>query len=378
MIKEISYHSLSEHIIETIHYMQHPLENLLFFDIETTGFHRERDHITSITFLVLEDVQKSPLDTTRLNLDLSSGHFAKITQIFCESITDELQLLIASKEILESYPIYVTYNGHAFDIPYLKTKYQYYNILILLNKCMSIDLYSISKKILKLSSYTLKNVEIALGIHRTDTISGSECVQLYDTFLKTGDFTLARLILNHNIEDVLNMLELTQLFKHSTDYFATTLNVFPLMPSNPYHANQDSLSEPMSEPISVPLLDPMSRLNTVINRIYVHSIHYKNDFCSIALLSSCELSSHIITVEGLSCHKLSEDLYTVRFPIKVITNESSQVIYLDPMIQNLLKINTFSYSILQYNKEWIYSNIQMILTCILKDFLLGSYKLNLL
>lgn len=176
-----------------------PTENILLFDIETTGFSRSKDTLVSITAA-----------------ELLMNH-AIIHQWFAESPLDEVQILNDFNVLQGSKPYHVTYNGHSFDIPFLYCKYQYYNIFTTLNKCKSCDLYRVSKRVLSLESYKLKHIEKALGIVREDTISGKECIALYEEYLKIGKPENAQLILQHNFEDVLNLIYIARVLSYLSD-----------------------------------------------------------------------------------------------------------------------------------------------------------------
>lgn len=176
-----------------------PTENILLFDIETTGFSRSKDTLVSITAA-----------------ELLMNH-AIIHQWFAESPLDEVQILNDFNALQASKPYHVTYNGHSFDIPFLYCKYQYYNIFTTLNKCKSCDLYRVSKRVLSLESYKLKHIEKALGIDREDTISGKECIALYEEYLKIGKPENAQLILQHNFEDVLNLIYVARVLSYLSD-----------------------------------------------------------------------------------------------------------------------------------------------------------------
>lgn len=175
------------------------LEHLLIFDIETTGFHRQYDKVIAITILIFE---------------------AKVTTIrqwFSESPHEEKDMLMALKPYFDQIPVHMTYNGHSFDIPFLISKYNNYNISIGLNKSKCYDLYRFARKALDLESYKLKQIEQALNIERSDMISGKECTELYNEFLQSNDVNLAHTILKHNYEDVLNLVDLFPIIERLDD-----------------------------------------------------------------------------------------------------------------------------------------------------------------
>lgn len=169
------------------------LEQILIFDIETTGFHRKKDTVIAITILTYE------------------CSAVMIRQWFSENATEEKNILLTVKPYFDNTPIHITYNGHSFDIPFLLSKYSNYNISVGLNKSKCYDLYRIARKTLTLHSYKLKQIEKALNIERTDLISGKECTEMYLAYLNTNDQKFADTILQHNFEDVLNLVDLLPL-----------------------------------------------------------------------------------------------------------------------------------------------------------------------
>lgn len=178
-----------------------PLEDLLFFDIETTGFHRAKDQVISITLA-----------------HYSEKHW-HIIQWFTESPTDEKAMLLEANEFFLDKPVHLTYNGHSFDIPFLLSKYEHYTIFTSLNKIKCYDLYRIARNSLQLDSYKLKNIERALGIFREDLISGKECTELYKSYLLKKDLAIPEKILLHNYEDVLNLIELAKILNYTPETY---------------------------------------------------------------------------------------------------------------------------------------------------------------
>lgn len=172
-------------------------EPLLFFDIETTGFHRDYSKLVSISML-------------ELSHDALNFHF-----YFNDTGNEERDLLIAASPLLASKCL-VSFNGDSFDIPYLLHKFALHKLPAPLSVAKNIDLMKVAKEVLRLPSYKLKNIEIALGIARTDTLSGLDCVAAYQDYLSSHDHRQAELIANHNEEDTLNLMTLlSRLLEHN-------------------------------------------------------------------------------------------------------------------------------------------------------------------
>src|SRR5699024_2811207 len=78
-----------------------PLDQLLFFDIETTGFSPASSSLYLIGMLSFED-----------------GYW-NLTQLFAESLSDEQMLLETFFQILAQKKLLIHFNGDMFDIPYI-------------------------------------------------------------------------------------------------------------------------------------------------------------------------------------------------------------------------------------------------------------------
>ena len=292
-------------------------KNILFFDIETTGFNRTNDHIISITFMYYDK------------------HAWQIKQLFAESTTDEILLLSESASIFDDKEIHITYNGNAFDIPFLNAKYSYYNISAALNKSKSYDLYRIAKATLSLDNYKLKSIEKYLNIERIDQISGLECIANYKSYLSTKDLQYANLILDHNYEDVLNLLSLTKII--------------------------DFLSPEMLNSFKVRYFCNNSKL------YYIDSQLLKNDYLEIRLWhynkSKFQLgtlnSSNFYYDNGTQIVNEKENILLIKVPIYTKDIEGVQLVFIDyeSFDNTHLKLDDIQQAIIQYNEYFINDNI---------------------
>lgn len=166
------------------------MKNILYFDIETTGFDKNRDNIILI----------------------SSGNFVDYNkfctiQYFAESLEDEERVLYNFGHDIINYNSWCSYNGIAFDEPFICERMLRANINFQPPK-HHIDLYRYVRpyyKQLGMRRCNLKTVEKYIGISRKDQIDGGMSVDLYNDFLDTKDKTLEDTIMLHNYEDVLNL-----------------------------------------------------------------------------------------------------------------------------------------------------------------------------
>ena len=125
-------------------------------------------------------------------------------------------MLLTLKQIIHEADIdyFVSFNGNAFDFPFLNARYQHYKIDYAITKAANIDLLKVARmnqKHLNLPDFKLKTVEQYVGIHRTDVISGKDSIVLYDAYLESKSDALRNTILLHNFDDLVNMVPLLKM-----------------------------------------------------------------------------------------------------------------------------------------------------------------------
>lgn len=166
------------------------MNSIAYFDIETTGFEKDKDHIILI----------------------SLGHFNEagdftIKQYFAEELTDEVEVMYAFASDLNRFDRWCSYNGLAFDEPFILRRMQKNNI-IFTQPSQHIDLYRMIRpyyRQLGMERCNLKTVEKFLGVEREDQIDGGMSVELYYQYLDTKNEELKDILMLHNYEDVLNL-----------------------------------------------------------------------------------------------------------------------------------------------------------------------------
>ena len=208
--------SLHSTVLENFQYPEEilsliPPEDFVLFDIETTGLSHSKTHVILIGYIVYEN----------------SNYI--LHQIFCENRSEEVDLLKAFQKVLESKTYCITYNGRAFDIPYLNSRYKHNNIPYEIQKFRNLDIMRLVKRnrsYFEFEDFKLKTVEKFLGIQREDTISGKESVELYIAYEISKSRELEEKILLHNYEDILYLLQCLEIVKHAqTDsIYAETTN----------------------------------------------------------------------------------------------------------------------------------------------------------
>lgn len=132
----------------------------------------------------------------------------QIHQYFLGRSGNEKELLQEYCQMLSHADVIITYNGKAFDLPFLKQRLAYYNLDIDLDICQSFDLYRALHKYSRLRevlpNLKQKTIESFLGLssERRDEISGFESVHLYNEYIRNGSQRIKELILLHNHDDL--------------------------------------------------------------------------------------------------------------------------------------------------------------------------------
>lgn len=204
-------------------------EDVLFFDIETTGLSARSAGLYLIGVLTYTDKNWTLL------------------QYFCEDVADEPAVLQAFFELLRTKKILISYNGDGFDIPFLRHMVEQYGLraprphhstalhdradcpatdgsaiddtrpLYSFDTVESFDLFKKFrplKHLLGLPDLKLKSCERFLGIDREDRFTGGELIEVYFEWQKTKTPALLDTLLLHNAEDIANLPNLLPLLRY--------------------------------------------------------------------------------------------------------------------------------------------------------------------
>lgn len=169
-----------------------PIENILFFDIETTGFSGD----TSTLYLI---------GCTYYQKEAAGWH---MLQWFADTPDSEPDLLTAFFTLLKRYSTLVHFNGDMFDIPYLLKRCRHYHLPYDFSQVTSVDIYRKIrpyKKLLGLESLKQKSIEQFLGVHRTDCCTGGQLIEVYKDYLVSHDAYLYDMLILHNEDDLKGM-----------------------------------------------------------------------------------------------------------------------------------------------------------------------------
>ncbi|WP_077366871.1 ribonuclease H-like domain-containing protein [Anaerosalibacter sp. Marseille-P3206] len=225
--------------------------NICFFDIETTGFNRNKD----IVYLV--------------GLLIYNGKDYILKQYLLEEVDEEKILLNCLIKDFNDCECLITFNGDSFDIPFLDSKYKNHHIDYKIPIEKSFDIYKIiksNKYLFDLKNFKLKSIEKYLGINRKDTLSGKECIDLFYDYLDNKNDKSKKLILQHNYDDL-----------YYLPYVLKILDIIEYKKTIVLSSNSSNKIKLKIEDFKV--IDDMMNINCITNSIEIEPlIIYESDY----------------------------------------------------------------------------------------------------
>jgi uncharacterized protein len=188
---------------ETLYYLSRDeefrglgLDTALFLDLETTGL---AGGTGTIPFLV--------------GLGYYRGDRFVVAQYFLAEPGEEERMLEDLARLFEEggFRSVVTYNGKAFDLPLLETRFILKRQKLRLTDLPHLDFLFSARHLWKHKHESCRLFHLArevVAADRSEDIPGAEIPFRYFDYLRTGDFGQIEPILYHNQEDILSLLGL--------------------------------------------------------------------------------------------------------------------------------------------------------------------------
>lgn len=171
------------------------LSRLAFLDIETTGL---AGGAGTLAFLIGVGV-------------IENDHFI-LRQYFLRDPSEEASLLHGISELISDRVGLVTYNGRAFDVPIVQTRFTLARRPFDLASYPNLDLLPAARRLWRgrYENCSLGTLETAiLGFTRTsEDVPGYLIPQFYVDYLRTRDARDMQRVIYHNAEDILSMVTL--------------------------------------------------------------------------------------------------------------------------------------------------------------------------
>lgn len=213
-------------VSETVYPLHHshgllPLGALRTHDPQTVAL-LARDAITS----GVDPCRAAFIDTETTGLSGGTGTYTflvgvgyyaddefHVRQFFMRDVTEEQALLHLMSETLRGFQAVVSFNGRAFDLPLLTTRFILSRMDPPLTGLPHLDLLFPARRLWRprLASCALSSLEEnVLGVIRESTdVPGWLIPGLYFEYLRTGDARSMPRVLYHNVQDILSLVTLT-------------------------------------------------------------------------------------------------------------------------------------------------------------------------
>lgn len=186
-----------------------PLSDILFIDIETTGF----SAASSVCYLI--------------GCAYYDGIHFTCRQFFADKPVEEKDILKEFLTFASRFKVLIHFNGNNFDIPYLQDKSRKYGLEFTLAGMSGVDLYRRTapyKNFLKVPNCKQKTLEQYIGINREDTCNGGELINVYQQYVQLFNVDALAKLLLHNENDIQGMIQLIPILAYS-DIFNDKLTV---------------------------------------------------------------------------------------------------------------------------------------------------------
>ncbi len=140
-------------------------------------------------------------------------HTLHLTQWILTGFAGERPMLAALKATLANVRLIVTYNGAAFDLPLLRTRFRMHQLADPMTSCAHADLLPWARRNRRKEwpDARLQTLERAgLGVERIDDLPGADVPKAWSNWLSAGDAGPLRRAVEHNRLDLITLAVLLE------------------------------------------------------------------------------------------------------------------------------------------------------------------------
>jgi uncharacterized protein YprB with RNaseH-like and TPR domain len=185
-----------------------------------------------------------------------------LAQFFMRDPVEEPAQLTALEEFLAPCQAVVTFNGKAFDVPLLSTRYAFHSWQTPFSELTHVDLLHLARRLWRerLSSRTLSNLEAHImgALRSQEDIPGWMIPAIYFDYLRDGDARPLQRVFYHNAMDVLSLAALL-------DHTANLLTD-PLRLGSQYSVDLIAMAR---------LFEDLGEIETAAN-LYLHGLEHED------------------------------------------------------------------------------------------------------
>ena len=178
---------------------------IVFLDIETTGFSRLYDSVYLIGMLYMEPSMQ--------------GLTPVVRQYLAGSVEEESKVLRQALDELRRFSVCVTYNGSLFDLPFMEEKSKRLRIWSAedqqwITRMRLVDLlrqYRRYQSFFGWPNMRLTTLEKEMGETRRDPFNGGQLIEVFHEYARSDDPKLEAVLLLHNYEDMIYLPSLLRI-----------------------------------------------------------------------------------------------------------------------------------------------------------------------
>lgn len=177
-------------------------EQCVFIDIETTGLSSEHSFIYLVGVAYYNSTSAS----------------YEIKQWLIQNPSEEKEMLTEVIEFINKFNTLVHFNGNSFDLPFITSRCKANGLDCSFDNFTGLDIFrrvSSMKHFLKLDNCKQKSIEMFLGIDRDDQYTGKDLIKVYREYSALPSDDKEQLLLLHNHDDMLGMLEILPILNYS-------------------------------------------------------------------------------------------------------------------------------------------------------------------
>ena len=166
------------------------LEDILFFDLETTG-------LSCVPLFLIGAL-------------VWDGEALEVRQYFARDYAEERATLSLFHALAAGKRAFVTFNGRSFDVPFLRARAAVHHIPFQ-EAPVHLDLLHLGRRAwgARFGDCKLQTLERCVcGRRRHGDIPSAEIPEVYHDFVRTGNARLIADVLRHNLQDLLTLAEL--------------------------------------------------------------------------------------------------------------------------------------------------------------------------
>lgn len=165
-------------------------ENFVIIDIETLGLFTRPIILIGVALII--------------------GNNILTTQYFLRDIGEEPAALSAFLRYIDENSVFVTFNGKAFDLPYIKERLAYYGMYENLDH-PHFDILHFSRRAWKeeIPDHRLTTLEKYLfGVYRENDVPSALVPEFYEAYMRSGNAGVLIPIIEHNKQDLVTLVNI--------------------------------------------------------------------------------------------------------------------------------------------------------------------------